>query len=47
MTDIPPRPSKIPLLVIIGFAVAGAVLDDKEMPDFEENYMTWLRALCP
>ena len=26
MTDIPPPPSKTPLLVIIGFAVAGAVL---------------------
>jgi hypothetical protein len=26
MTDIPPPPSKLPLLIIIGFAVAGAVV---------------------
>jgi hypothetical protein len=26
MTDIPPPPSKLPLLIIIGFAVAGAAV---------------------
>ena len=37
MTDIPPPPSKIPVLIIIGVAVAGALAGPRRGPLFAIN----------